>query len=328
MGDRSQELAVALAAVRAAARLTLLVRPSAPAPLGPGGVLTKEDRSPVTLGDFAAQAVVCAALAEAFGDDPVIGEEQASELRQPSGAPLLEQVVELVREERPGATAGQVCDWIDLGGRREPAPRAWTLDPIDGTKGFLRGDQYAIALALIEEGEVVLGVIACPALPLEGTADGPCGVVAWAVRGGGAFQAPLAGGDPIPLRVSTGAAAGARQLESVEPGHHDRERASQIRAQLGLADEAVRLDSMAKYVLLARGDAELYLRLTRAGYRQKIWDHAAGAILVEEAGGQVTDHAGARPDFGLGSFLDCEGGLVASSGGWHQAALAAIASTA
>jgi 3'(2'), 5'-bisphosphate nucleotidase len=43
--------------------------------------------------------------------------------------------------------------------------RYWTLDPIDGTKGFLRGDQYAIALALVEHGEVVLGVLGCPNLP-------------------------------------------------------------------------------------------------------------------------------------------------------------------
>lgn len=316
------ELEVALAAVRAAARVTLKVRPE-PKPLE-GGVL-KEDRSPVTIGDFAAQAVVCAAIQDAYPEDLVIGEEAADSLRTPEGAELLAQIVELVRSERPGATSEQVCDWIDRGGRREPAPRAWTLDPIDGTKGFLRGDQYAVALALIEEGQVQLGAIVCPALPVEGTSEGPRGVVAWGQRGQGAFQVPLAGGEPVRLSVSTAPAAESRQLESVEPGHHDRERAGRIRAALGLTREPVRLDSMAKYLVLARGDAELYLRLTRPGYQQKIWDHAAGSILVEEAGGRISDLSGKAPDFGQGAYLDCEGGLVVSSGVWHDEALGAVA---
>lgn len=291
--------------------------------------MAKEDRSPVTIGDFAAQAVVCAALQDAFPDDLVIGEEQAAELREPAGAELLAEIVKLVQAERPGATSAEVCDWIDRGGQREPAQRAWTLDPIDGTKGFLRGDQYAVALALIEDGEVSLGAIVCPALPEVGTEASPenptRGVIAWAIRGQGAFQAPLEGGEAKRLRVSSATASEARQLESVEPGHHDRERAARIRAELGLTRDPVRLDSMAKYLLLARGDAELYLRLTRPGYRQKIWDHAAGAILVEEAGGRLSDLAGTRPDFGQGAYLACEGGLVVSSGAWHDEALKAIA---
>ena len=304
--------------------MTLAVRPT-PDPLRPDAALAKEDQSPVTLGDFGAQALVCATLQDAFPDDPVIGEERADALRAPAGRALLEQVTELVQRERPRATQETVCDWIDRGGRREPAPRAWTLDPIDGTKGFLRGDQYAVALALIVEGEVVVAAIACPALPLAGLSEGARGVLAWAVRGEGAFAAPLfEPGEAQRLAVSTRSAAEGRQLESVEPGHHDRALASQIRERLGLSGEPVRLDSMVKYVLLARGEAELYLRLTRPGYRQKLWDHAAGALVVEEAGGQLSDLRGARPDFGQGETLACEGGLVVSNGAWHADALAAL----
>lgn len=65
----------------------------------------------------------------------------------------------------------------------------WTLDPIDGTKGFLRGGQYAVCLALIVDGKVVLGVIGCPNLPVESDyPDGPKGCIFVAVKGQGAEQ--------------------------------------------------------------------------------------------------------------------------------------------
>lgn len=71
-----------------------------------------------------------------------------------------------VRRAIPEVQTKQVLDWIDLGGGR-PGPRFWTRDPIDGTKGFLRGRQYAIALALIVDGRVRLAVVACPRLSLN-----------------------------------------------------------------------------------------------------------------------------------------------------------------
>ena len=58
----------------------------------------------------------------------------------------------------------QVCRWIDHGGGSQYSERFWTLDPIDGTKGFLRGEQYAVALALIVDGRVAVAALACPNL--------------------------------------------------------------------------------------------------------------------------------------------------------------------
>ena len=66
---------------------------------------------------------------------------------------MLEQVTFFVERFLPGTSPAQVCDWIDAG-QANPAPRFWTLDPIDGTKGFLRGDQYVVALALLVDGKV------------------------------------------------------------------------------------------------------------------------------------------------------------------------------
>ena len=127
-----------------------MVRPSSAA---------KADRSPVTLADYAAQAVICQALAAAFPADPVVAEEKTADLRRASQQEMLAQVAYYVEQALPGATPPQVCAWIDYGSA-EPGPRFWTLDPVDGTKGFLRGGQYAIALALVEDGQARVSALA------------------------------------------------------------------------------------------------------------------------------------------------------------------------
>src|SRR5262249_3350304 len=108
-----------------------------------------------------------------FPDDPVIAEEDSVELRQPGNAPLLDQVLRYVRAEVGGAaalelTAEEVCRWIDQGGTSQYRRRFWTLDPIDGTKGFPRGEQSAVARALIVEGQGGVAALACPSLVVSG----------------------------------------------------------------------------------------------------------------------------------------------------------------
>ena len=74
----------------------------------------------------------------------------------------MERVTGYVNRFTEGSLSTQaVCDLIDRGGG-EAEKRFWALDPIDGTKGFLQGDPYAIALALIVDGEIKLGVLGCP----------------------------------------------------------------------------------------------------------------------------------------------------------------------
>jgi 3'(2'), 5'-bisphosphate nucleotidase len=81
---------------------------------------------------------------------------------------------------------------------------------------------------------------------------------------------------------------------------------------------------MLKYALVARGDAELYLRLPKAGYQEKIWDHGAGALIVEEAGGTATDLEGKPVSFDQPPFLNNAPGLAVSNGPCHAAILAAV----
>ncbi len=92
------------------------------------GTIGKSDASPVTVADFAVQAIVCARLLEAFPDDAIIAEEAADELRK--NPELCERVLEAVRVAEPSATAQDICTWIDRGTERNYRERFWTLDPI------------------------------------------------------------------------------------------------------------------------------------------------------------------------------------------------------
>ncbi len=316
----SQELRVATAAVVEAAKVCRHIQST-----DDFAELSKTDRSPVTVADFGSQAVVCHLIHQAFADDPIIAEEDSSVLRLPDQQPLLARVVKEVQAVLPGSTKEDILAWIDGGISRDAAPRTWTLDPIDGTKGFLRKEQYAIALALLIDGRVEVAAMACPNL---GTVDtDEVGYVFTAVRGQGAYVAALdAPDDRRPIRTSRRSEPQeARFCESVESGHSDHDRSSDIAKYLGISRESVRLDSQAKYAVVARGEAEIYLRLpTKPGYVEKIWDHAAGCLVIEEAGGTVTDIHGNPLDFSKGAHLSQNQGIIATNGLLHEAVVEAV----
>jgi len=316
--EPGRDLEVALLAVRRAARATCAVQARQ---VGQGSLL-KSDKSPVTVADFAAQALVASTLSEHFPDDPLVGEEDAAALRQGEHEALSRQVVRVVAEARGAPVEpDQVLDWIDRGGASGHADRYWVLDPIDGTKGFLRRGQYAIALGLVEDGRVVAGALGCPGY--SPAAAAPPGLLLFGRRGAGAFELALDDEDATnatPIRVSVAQdPAALRFCESVESGHSDQDRSVSVAAAMGITAGAVRMDSQAKYAAVARGDAEIYMRLpTRIDYREKVWDHAAGMLLVEEAGGVVTDVAGAPLDFSRGRRLENNRGVLASHGLVHD----------
>lgn len=292
--------------------------------------ITKGDFSPVTVADFASQALVGRALAEKFPDQPFVAEESASELRQPEGSHTLEQVTGFVSAVVPGATPEKVCEWIDHG-TSEPTGDFWTLDPIDGTKGFLRGDQYAVALALVVDGKVQIGVLGCPNIS-EGYLPDPggSGTLAVAVRGEGAWQTALDNENEVlsPLRISdVKVPEQARLMRSVESGHTNIGKMDYLAEELAVEVEPVRMDSQAKYMVLAAGRGELYLRFLSSkqpDYKERIWDQAAGSLIVEEAGGKVSDLHGRTLDFSAGRTLLHNRGVLASNGHLHQQALKAL----
>ena len=313
----NQEREVAVEAVREAARLCVDVRKSLV------GAMEKEDRSPVTVADFGSQALVCRRLKAVFPEDPIVGEEDASVLRGAEQTAMRKTVCDFVRAYAQ-ADENTICDWIDAG-NGDVAARFWTLDPIDGTKGFLRGDQYAVALALVDCGEVKVAALACPALPVDmDEADGDCGVLFVAVRGEGTQMMPLAGGDVADVRIDDPAW---RFAESVESSHGDQDAHKAVARAVGIESPSLRMDSQVKYGAVARGDAALYLRLPSPeypDYRENIWDHAAGALIVEEAGGQVSDMFGRPLDFVSAAQMEDNRGVVVSAREIHARVIDAL----
>lgn len=289
-----------------------------------GETRAKADDSPVTLVDFSVQAMVAHRLSERFPDVPLVAEEDAEALRETSAGRLLARVLAAVQTVEPGLGAPDVLDAIDLG-RAEPGARFWTLDPIDGTKGLLRGGQYVVALALVVDGAVQVGAIGCPRLPLP-LEGGVPGGVAIATRGRGSWWMPLDGGVLTPLRVSgIVEPARARVAHSVEESHSDRGRLDAVRLAMRCQTAPLLMDSQAKHVAIAAGEAEVLLRFPREGYHEAIWDIAAGARIIEEAGGWVSDLAGRPLNFAAGRRLTRNRGLVASNRTLHTAVLEAIA---
>ncbi len=289
--------------------------------------LTKEDRSPVTVADFAAQALVGKLLAEAFPGDALVAEESSETLRQDDAA--LEAVTRFVGEVTGKATSDSVCAWIDHN-RVDTARRFWTLDPIDGTKGFLRGDQYAVALALVVDGQVQMGALGCPKLVEAYRPDlAGSGSLVAAVRGQGSWVSDLVQPESFEaLHVSSRSdPQEARLLRSFEAGHTNTGQIDQFTQALGAQAEPILMDSQAKYAVLAAGQGDLMLRLLSASqpnYREKIWDQAAGSLVLEEAGGCISDLHGAAFDFSTGRSLLHNRGVLASNGWLHTAALRAL----
>lgn len=341
---------------------------------------SKADKSFVTVADYGVQAVVSWILAEAYPGEEIslIAEEDTKDLKGEANVDTLQRLVAVVNEcleqapvlgipapARP-LTAVEILTSISRGSSSGgPVGRHWVLDPVDGTLGFVRQDQYAVALALVEEGDLTLGVLGCPNFPTRsGWLKHPHrymrlaekmfppeedawtrGVVMKAQRGKGATMSPLLLGNAVGdgdlerqavvsphtqgLEVKVSPVQDpvfAVFCEPVEKANSNQGLTGHLANSLGMTSEALRMYSMAKYAAVARGDAEIFMKFAKSTYREKIWDHAAGVIIVEEAGGIVTD-AGGRPlDFSRGRFLDgLDRGIVASSGpALHKTLLAAL----
>lgn len=324
-----------------------------------GHVLAKDDDSPVTIADWSVQATVSWLLSEFLEgwSVSIVAEEDVQTLSKPEAASLLSAVVNTVNEclaeapkyglQCPKKVLGtsQILEAISrcnsTGG---PTGRHWVLDPVDGTLGFVRGDQYAVALGLIEDGKLVLGVLGCPNYPMRKELlnyNHQCnqikptsppssdiwqkGCVMYASRGTGqAWMQPLIHGDtkfewPNSATLLQASPVDDPSLatfcEPVEKANSNHLFTEGLASSIGLKNRPMRVHSMVKYAAIARGDAEVYIKFARSGYKEKIWDHAAGVVIVEEAGGVVTD-AGGRPlDFSRGLYLEgLDRGIVACSG--------------
>lgn len=220
-------------------------------------VTLKDDRSPLTEADLSAQRIIAAALAAIAPEIAMLGEESAPQ---------------------------------DFERRREWR-RLWLVDPLDGTREFVkRNGEFSVNIALVEDREPVLGVVYAPARP----------VLYAAARGCGAFRRD-ADGTRTPLHVQATAPPRLRILASRSHGDAVLDRMIQ-----GLGPhERISVGSALKFGLLAEGRGDLYLRRGPTSE----WDTAAGHAVVLEAGGCVVDLTGvplrynARPNLINPSFM-------------------------
>ncbi|MFG0318075.1 MAG: inositol monophosphatase family protein [Planctomycetota bacterium JB042] len=287
----------------------------------------KAGREPVTVADYASQAVILRALSLHCGDHAILAEENSENLRAGDDAHVADRVRDLVADALgEPVTMEQLCAWIDHQG--DPAsPYMWAIDPIDGTKGFLRKAQYAVAIGLLRERVPVAGALVCPNLAVDPNDEGGArGVVFHAYEQAGAFQFPLDGGDTAPIRANaTTDAADVRVLGSVESSHGDPKLLTALVEELGFGGGIVRVDSQVKYGVLARGDAEVYLRpRSKPDWRDNAWDHVAGVAVAKEAGGRSTDVVGRPLDFSFGAKMEENVGVLTTHGPLHDEIVACL----
>jgi 3'(2'), 5'-bisphosphate nucleotidase len=203
-------------------------------------VTLKEDRSPLTEADLAAQRTIAAGLAALTPAIPMLGEESA-----------------------PTAFE-QRRSWQTL----------WLVDPLDGTREFVkRNGEFTVNIALVDQGQAVLGVVYAPVT----------GVAYAAARGHGAFRRE-ADGSQRPIGVCRTASETVRILASRS---HGDARLDRMLERLGPIHR-ISVGSALKFGLLAEGQADLYVRRGRTSE----WDTAAGHAVVSEAGGTVVDFRG------------------------------------
>ncbi|KAJ7968484.1 PAP-specific phosphatase hal2-like protein [Quillaja saponaria] len=359
----SKELDIAVKAVQMACSLCQKVQESLISKTKSNGqvqVQSKDDSSPVTVADWSVQAIVSWVLSEFLvsGNISILAEEDVQTLSKSNASGLLEAVVKTVNDclaeapsfgvKEPKSPLGtsEVLEAISRCNSTGGATgRFWVLDPVDGTLGFVRGDQYAVALALIEDGEVMLGILGCPNYPMRKewlsyqhryhriiskltppTAETwEKGCVLYARKGSGkAWKQPVHDLDkklvlqncPIPVRVSSiDNPALATFCEPVEKANSSHSFTAGLAHSVGLRKQPLRLYSMVKYAAIACGDAEVFMKFAKTSYKEKIWDHAAGVIIIQEAGGVVTDAGGRQLDFSKGVYLEgLDRGIIASAG--------------
>jgi 3'(2'), 5'-bisphosphate nucleotidase len=154
------------------------------------------------------------------------------------------------------------------------------------------------------------------------------GVLCFAVAGHGAFEMPVDDESVPPRRMAASAVQPQDRLRlctSVEGAHGDPTGVAAVIDHACLPTQSIALDSQCKYAVVARGQADVYLRMpSSAEYREWIWDHAAGSLIASEAGCTVTDTDGRRLDFAQGRRLDANRGILCATPDSHRRLLPSV----
>ncbi|KAI0006486.1 carbohydrate phosphatase [Xylariaceae sp. FL0662B] len=343
----AREFQVAIGAIQSAAKLSQAV-----ISIEDKGVIEKDDLSPVTVADFAIQALLTATIHHAFPNDKFVGEESSADLK--SNPALLDRVWKLLRRLESDeaeslcklpVSSEQMCEMIDWCGFGEPggpsAGRVWVFDPIDGTKTFVQRQAYAINVALLEGGKQVLSIVGCPTIPVDAkppvtndTID-PTGrgSIAFAARGYGTYVRPLIGSlnevqihkiNPISEILESKDFRPVSCYNMLDSGVDDVHKL--VMDKLGIQSRGCDLLAwVLRWVTLGLGLADMtiwvYKQRSRTG---KIWDHAGAMLLFEEMGGKITDIDGKDIDLSVGRKMTANHGFVAAPRAMHNTVLTLV----
>ncbi|CAL9144746.1 unnamed protein product [Musa hybrid cultivar] len=371
------ELEAAVDVVERACRLCVDVKKSLLS--DKGRILEKNDQTPVTIADFGVQALISLELKRLFPSIPLVAEEDSGFLRSNSGDlqrvhghdgnSLVNLVLTAVADKATGAddslTSDVVLEAIDRGGKdavsfdAQPATY-WVLDPIDGTRGFLKGNDalYVVGLALVVDGKNVLGVMGCPNWKVDILSSGihhrkpgdcETGIIMIAHEGCGTWTRRFFDGMDKFLSMQ----GGWQQcfVDSCNMVHEARFCIpdSQTWDLIPLSaffsstvDDTKDRDrgtilllptccgSLCKYLMVASGRASVFILRARAQTSIKVWDHAVGVICIQEAGGKVTDWIGTELDLAADEagrrIIYPSGGVLVTNGRLHNQLLEMISS--
>ncbi|HUS26927.1 MAG TPA: inositol monophosphatase family protein [Kofleriaceae bacterium] len=268
-GELGVELRAAMALARAAGEVVLKYRG------GELGVELKAGDEPVTLADKAASELIVEGLAKQFSD-PIVSEE-----------------LELAEGVLQSSQAG----------------RLWLIDPIDGTKDFIRGSEgFSVMIGLLRAGRPVLGVVHQPAI------DPPYGRTFIATPDGGSHVITTVG--IYDIHVST--VANAADARLVASASHRTVDIDKVKTVLGIGDEQNVGSIGVKLCLIALGLRDLYVNPVA---KTKVWDTCAPEAILAGAGGRISDLNGAQIDY---TELRQRRGLVASNGVIHDEVVAKL----
>jgi 3'(2'), 5'-bisphosphate nucleotidase len=235
----------------------------------------------------------------------------------------------------------ELFEAIDLGGSGKGGHegRIWMLDPIDGTAKFLRGEQYAVSLALVKDGREVVGVIGCPNLSLktgrveETSVDAEgMGFMLSAVRGEGAVIRPMGKGGLRPAQRIERSVDGPKDIKDLHfvdyttSETYATEKVRRVAATLGAVFPWTEIwSSHMRYVSLIVGDGDVQVRIpVKKNSAFYVWDHAGTQLIYTEIGGKITDLEGNDIEFGMGRQLSSNWGLVAAKEGVHARILQVV----
>lgn len=362
-----RELEAAVDVVERACRICVDVKKSLYS--SEGRIVEKNDNTPVTVADFGVQALVSLELSKVFPSIPLVAEEDSDFVRSNN---LVDSVVSVVTDKASSndkpLTNADVLEAIDRGGKNaivygtRPATY-WVLDPIDGTKGFLKGSEalYVVGLALVVEGDIVLGVMGCPnwkeassynsTIDVQGSESVPSrsGILMVAHVGCGTWARQLSDLMGVSAKVPNGWTRcfvdGCHLVPKARFCISDSQTWESVPLSAffsatsdagGVSDKEILLlptccGSLCKYLMVASGRASVFILRARAQTTIKAWDHAVGIICVHEAGGKVTDWKGSDIDLAADQverrILFPSMGVLVTNGAIHNQILEMISST-